>query len=133
MSLLRLSPEVARLRRIGKACSVGELSRSEYRQARRRVIDQFIERETDDLESTVQREKDIELERDRDVTRRRQYGSAQVVTAESVDGVKNWFVLACLVALILLVPLFGVITSKSTEQTAANDLPASLPYSDESP
>lgn len=38
MSLLQLSPEAVRLRRIAKACAAGEMSRLEYRQARRELI-----------------------------------------------------------------------------------------------
>ncbi len=38
MSLLQLSPEAVRLRRIAKACAAGEMSRLEYRQARREMI-----------------------------------------------------------------------------------------------
>ena len=41
MSLLQLSPEAVRLRRIAKACAAGEMSRVEYRQVRREMIDQF--------------------------------------------------------------------------------------------
>lgn len=38
MKLANYSPDVTRLRRIAKACAAGELSRSEYRRARREVI-----------------------------------------------------------------------------------------------
>lgn len=38
MSLLQLSPEAVRLRRVAKACAAGEMSRLEYRQARREMI-----------------------------------------------------------------------------------------------
>lgn len=38
MKLATYSPEVSRLRRVAKACAAGELSRSEYRDVRRKVI-----------------------------------------------------------------------------------------------
>ncbi len=41
MSLLRLHPEVVRLRRLARACAAGEVSDDEYRQARRQVIRDF--------------------------------------------------------------------------------------------
>lgn len=41
MSLLRLHPEVVRLRRLARACAAGEVSDSEYRLARREVIRGF--------------------------------------------------------------------------------------------
>ena len=44
MKLLQLSPEVTRLRRVARACAAGELSRIEYRQARREVIYKFAKR-----------------------------------------------------------------------------------------
>lgn len=41
MSLLRLHPEVVRLRRLARACAAGEVSDDEYRLARRQVIRDF--------------------------------------------------------------------------------------------
>ena len=41
MKLMRLRPEVVRLRRVAKACAAGEVSRSEFRRARREVIADF--------------------------------------------------------------------------------------------
>ena len=41
MSLMKLSPETVRLRRIAKACAAGEFSQNEYRAARREVIENF--------------------------------------------------------------------------------------------
>ncbi|MCR9277680.1 MAG: hypothetical protein NXH85_06865 [Pseudomonadaceae bacterium] len=41
MSLLRLHPEVVRLRRLARACAAGEVSDEEYRLARRQVIRDF--------------------------------------------------------------------------------------------
>lgn len=38
MKLASYSPEVSRLRRVAKACAAGEMSRSEYRSARRQLI-----------------------------------------------------------------------------------------------
>ena len=38
MSLLQLSPEAVRLRRVAKACAAGDMSRLQYRQARREMI-----------------------------------------------------------------------------------------------
>ncbi len=39
MKLTTFTPEVSRLRRLAKACAAGEVSRTEYRAARRRVIE----------------------------------------------------------------------------------------------
>ena len=41
MTLMKLSPETVRLRRVSKAHALGEFSMAEYRQARREVIDNF--------------------------------------------------------------------------------------------
>jgi hemolysin activation/secretion protein len=41
MSLMKLAPETVRLRRVAKAHALGEFSLTEYRQARREVIDNF--------------------------------------------------------------------------------------------
>ena len=41
MSLLTLSPESTRLRRVAKAHAAGEISLHEYREARRQVIRKF--------------------------------------------------------------------------------------------
>lgn len=42
MSLLTLTPEATRLRRIAKACAAGEISRLEYRAARRQMIEKLV-------------------------------------------------------------------------------------------
>ena len=41
MTLMKLAPEIVRLRRVAKAYAAGEFSRLEYRQARREVIENF--------------------------------------------------------------------------------------------
>ena len=91
MSLLTLSPEATRLRRIAKACSAGELSRLEYREARRRVIDQFEAVNFHGDEDTVPRF-------DLDVTQRR-----GAMMSEEVDVVsrQNWLVWMLLFAVLL--------------------------------
>ncbi|MEM8767054.1 MAG: ShlB/FhaC/HecB family hemolysin secretion/activation protein [Pseudomonadota bacterium] len=48
MSLMKLAPETVRLRRVAKAHALGEFSLSEYRQARREVIDNFEVTELDE-------------------------------------------------------------------------------------
>ena len=55
MSLLPLSAEVVRLRRVAKACQAGELSRLEYRQSRRDVIRKFADGNNSLNEDTVPR------------------------------------------------------------------------------
>ena len=100
MKLLQLSPEVTRLRRIARACAAGELSRSEYRRARREVIDKFAEHSREGDEVTVRRD-------NLDITRRRT--SAPAAPAEMAQR-QNWSLWALFVALIgaaLLVPLWS--------------------------
>lgn len=64
MILLRLTPEVRRLRRVAKACAAGELSRLEYREARREVIEGFMEEYAQGMDRTIPREElDITLRR----------------------------------------------------------------------
>ncbi|MFW6094543.1 MAG: hypothetical protein ACODAC_11270 [Pseudomonadota bacterium] len=41
MTLMKLRPEVVRLRRIARAHAAGEVDEAEYRRARREVIDNF--------------------------------------------------------------------------------------------
>ena len=41
MTLMKLAPEIVRLRRVAKAYAAGEFSRFEYREARREVIENF--------------------------------------------------------------------------------------------
>lgn len=55
MSLLPLSAEVVRLRRVAKACQAGELSRLEYRESRREVIRKFTAGNNSLNEDTVPR------------------------------------------------------------------------------
>ena len=125
MSFLKFEPEVARLRRIGKACAAGEVSRVAYRQARRRVIDALVQSEASDLESTVQRKNEGQQEReqDRDVTRRRQYGSVSVVEVEKHSETRTWVLLACAIALMLLLPIMTLVSSSRQEQAAVDMSP----------
>ena len=48
MKLLKLAPESQRLRRMAKAFAAGELSRIDYREARRQIIDNFVPYVADD-------------------------------------------------------------------------------------
>ena len=91
MSLLTLCPEATRLRRIAKACSAGELSRTEYREARRRVIDQISSVVDNDSDDTVPRF-------DVDVTQER-----SVVMSDSgeVTSQHNWLLWMLLGALLV--------------------------------
>ncbi len=101
MSLLQLSPEATRLRRIAKACAAGELTRTQYRQARREVIGKFAASLGEGDEDTVPRY-------DLDVTQRR----ATLPATESIHVVQRqnwpmWMLLIALVFAALLAPLFS--------------------------
>ena len=103
MKLLQLSPEVTRLRRIARACAAGELSRSEYRRARREVIDKFAEHSREGDEVTVRRD-------NLDITRRRSSAPAAPAAPAEMAQRQNWSLWALFVALIgaaLLVPLWS--------------------------
>lgn len=102
MRLLQLSPEATRLRRVAKACAAGELSRTEYRQARRDVISKLSASLGDGNEDTVPRY-------DLDVTQRR----ATVPPAEPVHALQRqswpmWMLLLALVVAALVAPLWSL-------------------------
>ncbi|MEM7001502.1 MAG: ShlB/FhaC/HecB family hemolysin secretion/activation protein [Pseudomonadota bacterium] len=42
MKLLDYGPEISRLRRVARACAAGEMSRTQYRETRRRVLDELV-------------------------------------------------------------------------------------------
>ena len=93
MSLLTLCPEATRLRRIAKACSAGELSRTEYREARRRVIDKFSNvPDNDDSDDTVPRF-DIDMTQER---------AAVLSDPGVVASNQNWLVWMLLGALLVV-------------------------------
>jgi hemolysin activation/secretion protein len=79
MSLLRLTPEVRRLRRVARACAAGEVTRIEYRQTRRDVIEQFAESFGQGDDRTIPRE-------DLDVTLRRH----EVLNTEAAPPQSVW-------------------------------------------
>lgn len=64
MSLMKLSPETVRLRRIAKAFAAGEFSEEEYRLARREVIANFVPTSMDD-DDTQPRQQLLESEPER--------------------------------------------------------------------
>ena len=64
MSLMKLSPETVRLRRIAKAFAAGEFSEEEYRLARREVIVNFVPMAMDD-DDTQPRQPVAEVEFER--------------------------------------------------------------------
>lgn len=100
MSLLQLSPEATRLRRIAKACAAGEVSRLEYREARRQVIDKFVGDIHNGIEDTVPRF-------DLDITQRR--GEVVPEPVQTINR-QSWFMwLALLLVLLagLSVPLWS--------------------------
>ena len=100
MRLLQLSPEVVRLRRVAKACCAGELSRTEYRQARREVIDKFVQSVSHDSEDTVPRY-------DPDVTQRRAPVMAQSAQVVQRPVWPLWTLLLALLVAALLAPLWS--------------------------
>lgn len=100
MSLLKLAPEVTRLRRIAKACAAGELSRTEYRQARRAVIEEFSVSHGQGLEDTVPRF-DVEI------TQRRNKPQTQPVQTVSRQNSLTWILLFVLVLAALILPLWS--------------------------
>lgn len=116
MSLLTLSPEATRLRRIAKACSAGELSRLEYREARRRVIDQFAAANFHGDEDTVPRF-------DLDVTQRR---GAMMVEEVAVVSRQNWLVWMLLCAVLLAgltLPVWTHASQAAVPQVAVQQIP----------
>jgi hemolysin activation/secretion protein len=118
VSLLTLSPESMRLRRIAKACSAGELSRLEYREARRRVINQFEAANFSGDEDTVPRF-------DIDVTQRR---TAMMAEEVAVVGRQNWLVWMLLCTVLLAGLTLPVWTYAAV--SAAQQIP---PLSDRDP
>jgi hemolysin activation/secretion protein len=100
MSLLKLSPEATRLRRIAKACAAGEVSRSEYRQARREVIEKFTSSTEVGVEDTVPR---FAL----DITQRRYELPAESTPAVSRQNGLTWMLLVALALAALSLPLFS--------------------------
>ena len=100
MRLLQLSPEATRLRRIAKACAAGELSRTDYRQARREVIGKFSANLRDGDDDTVPRY-------DVDVTQRRVTAPAEHLEAVERQSWSMWALLMALLAAALFVPLWS--------------------------
>ncbi len=97
MSLMKLSPETVRLRRVAKAHALGEFSMAEYRQARREVIDNFEPHQPDEDDTQPRLE----------VTP--QNGGAVDVELRSVRaGPSRWLVLLlALVAVVAATRLFA--------------------------
>ena len=69
MKFLSFSPEVTRLRRLARACRAGEVSRHDYRESRRALIEHLMCDASATFEDTVPRF-------DRDITQRREYSDA---------------------------------------------------------
>jgi len=97
VSLMKLSPETVRLRRVAKAHALGEFSMAEYRQARREVIDNFEPHQPDEDDTQPRLE----------VTP--QNGGAVDVELRSVRaGPSRWLVLLlALVAVVAATRLFA--------------------------
>ncbi len=95
MSLLQLSPEANRLRRIAKACAAGELTRLEYREARRAMIDKFVcgqERHSEDTQPRF----------DLDITQRR---PAVAIGDDEQAASPNWMLWTAVVLLLAALAL----------------------------
>lgn len=101
MSLLTLCPEATRLRRIAKACSAGELSRTEYREARRRVIDKISNAPDIDIDSD-----DTVPRFDVDVTQERSAAMPDAVAVASQQNRLLWIVFGALLLAGLTLPLW---------------------------
>lgn len=101
MSLLTLCPEATRLRRIAKACSAGELSRTEYREARRRVIDKISNAPDIDIDSD-----DTVPRFDVDVTQERSAAMPDAVAVASQQNSLLWIVFGALLLAGLTLPLW---------------------------
>lgn len=97
MKLLSYAPEVNRLRRVARACAAGELSRTEYRQARRDVIAGLVKAYGPGSDNTVPRFAD-------DATMRR----VDFPTVDQADVRRNshwiWLVLGVALLIALAVP-----------------------------
>ena len=98
MRLLQLSPDATRLRRIAKAYAAGELSRIDYRQARREVIGKFAQGLPGDDEDTVPRY-------DREITQRRASVAEQPIDVDQSPNRALWALFMALIIALLLVPL----------------------------
>ncbi|MEM7099392.1 MAG: ShlB/FhaC/HecB family hemolysin secretion/activation protein [Pseudomonadota bacterium] len=103
MKFLPFSPEVVRLRRMAKACQAGEVSRHEYRESRRSLIEGLSV--LPNIEDTIPRF-------DREVTQRRAYATPfEGPAMEKKEGVSWWWLI---VALLFAVLLPGMVFAAST-------------------
>ncbi len=122
MSLLQLSPEANRLRRIAKACAAGELSRLEYREARRAMIDKFVSAREWDAEDTQPRF-------DLDITQRR---PAVAIGDDEQAASPSWMLwIAVVLVLVALALLPMTVLAASIPPLAERDPnPATAPHYD---
>ncbi len=106
MKLMTLPPESQRLRRIARAHAAGEFSRSEYRQARRVLLEELARSGASTLEDTFRRSAH---------TARRDEAAVLAVTRGEVVAPRSrhlpfrWFVgvLGFLIGLMWLIPALG--------------------------
>ena len=97
MNLLPLDPAVTKLRRTARACAAGELSRYEYRLARREVIEQFVGTPQSRSDQTMPR-------RNLDVTQRRPAAPPSDECAREEQGFRWWLLVCLLFVCALLLP-----------------------------
>lgn len=97
MKLLSFTPEVNRLRRIARACAAGELSRTDYRSARRDVIESLVNGVDIYCDDTVPRFQD-------DVTVRRNSVAVQVPAPKPRSLAWLWLAIGALVLAGLALP-----------------------------
>ncbi len=102
MSLLPLTPSVIKLRRTAKACAAGEVSRYDYRQVRREVIETFADRDAVHRDETIPRFKAEGF--DSEITQRRlpvvEVNNEQVISR----GWAWWIVLVMMFLAALIAP-----------------------------
>ncbi len=99
MSLMKLSPESVRLRRIAKAYAAGEFSMHEYRQARRDVIGNFTTQSMDDDDTQPRWDTPtIKLADHLQSSQHKQSGQVNQITQRKVNSPMLWlamFALLC--------------------------------------
>ena len=99
MSLMKLSPESVRLRRIAKAYAAGEFSMHEYRQARRDVIGNFTTQSMDDDDTQPRWDTPtIKLADHLQSSQHKQSGQVNEITQRKVNSPMLWlamFALLC--------------------------------------
>lgn len=120
MRLLKLSPDATRLRRVAKACAAGELSRMQYREARREVIEKFAVAVQNGVEDTVPRF-------DGDITQKRPDVPVEIIETAARQNRLTWMLLVSVVVAGLMMPLWSMAASEIGAVGERDPNPATSP------